>query len=309
MKTAFVFPGQGAQYVGMAMDYVESDAKCKKTLETFDADHGTQLFEAMQAGPEDLLKKTSLTQPAILFHSICAYEAFQKRYNIKPEFVAGHSLGEFSAQVAAGILDLPIAMHIVHKRGEYMINAVGEIPFAMAAVIGLDPASVTAVCAEASEAGLVQAVNYNTPTQTVISGTKDGVAKATEIAKARGARRVLPLIVGGPFHTPLIEKAAAWLSCEMSKFNFRDGKTPVVSNLDALPSLLGDVNRQKLSRQIISAVRWVDSMHFMIDSGVERFIEFGPQKVLSGMIKNINKDVQIYSVDRIGDLDELETVL
>lgn len=306
MKTAFVFPGQGAQYVGMAMDFVANNAEYEKILKTFDDDHGTELFSAMQEGPEELLKKTSLTQPAILFHSICALREFQKRFDIKPEFVAGHSLGEFSAQVASGVIELPIAMHIVHKRGEFMINAVGEIPFAMAAVIGLDPQSVTEVCAEASEAGLVQAVNYNTPIQTVISGTKKGVAKAGELAKERGARRVLPLIVGGPFHTPLIEKAAVWLRCEMSKFEFKDGKIPVVSNLDALPSLLGNINKEKLSKQIISAVRWVDSVHFMIDAGVERFIEFGPQKVLSGMIKNIDKSVQIYSVDTISDLDDLE---
>lgn len=306
MKTAFVFPGQGAQYVGMAMDFVANNAEYEKILKTFDDDHGTELFSAMQEGPEELLKKTSLTQPAILFHSICALREFQKRFDIKPEFVAGHSLGEFSAQVASGVMELPIAMHIVHKRGEFMINAVGEIPFAMAAVIGLDPRSVTEVCAEASEAGLVQAVNYNTPIQTVISGTKEGVARAGEIAKERGARRVLPLIVGGPFHTPLIEKAAVWLRCEMSKFEFKDGKIPVVSNLDALPSLLGNINKEKLSKQIISAVRWVDSVNFMIDAGVQRFIEFGPQKVLSGMIKNIDKSVQIYSVDTISDLDDLE---
>lgn len=309
MKTAFVFPGQGAQYVGMAADYLENNPDLQIVLDSFDAAHGTELAKAMAEGPEELLKQTHLTQPAILFHSICAYREFEKCFNIKAEFVAGHSLGEFSALVASGILSLEDAMHIVHKRGEFMIKAVGDIPFAMAAVIGLDPQSVSDICAEASAEGLVQAVNYNTPIQTVISGTASGVSKAGELAKAKGAKRVLPLVVGGPFHTPLIDKASSWLVSEMSGFNFADGRIPVVSNLDALASADGTIAREKLGKQIISPVRWVDSVRFMIDSGVKRFIEFGPQKVLSGMIKNIDKDAELYSVDRIADLIDLKAVL
>lgn len=309
MKIAFVFPGQGAQYVGMAQDCIDTDPAAKKTLLDFDAAHGTELYKVMLQGPEELLKQTSLTQPAILFHSICALQKFQQKHKIKPDFVAGHSLGEFSALVASGILSLEDAMHIVHKRGEFMTKAVGDIPFAMAAVIGLDAQTVTAVCQEISEHDLVQAVNYNSPMQTVISGTEEGVRQASELAKTKGARRVIPLVVGGPFHTPLVEKASAWLIAEMAKFNFKQGQIPVVSNFDAQPSLDGNVAREKLGKQIISAVRWVESVQFMIDSGVTHFIEFGPQKVLSGMIKNIDKEVQINSIDRIEDIVALEQVL
>jgi [acyl-carrier-protein] S-malonyltransferase len=309
MKTAFVFPGQGAQYVGMAADFLAEDPSLKAIIEDFDAAHDTQLLQAMIAGPEELLKQTHLTQPAILFHSICALRKFQQQYALKPDYVAGHSLGEFSALVASGILSLEDAMHIVHKRGEYMIQAVGDIPFAMAAVIGLDPDTVTAICEEASQEALVQAVNYNTPIQTVISGTDKGVSRAAELAKAKGAKRIIPLVVGGPFHTPLVDKASAWLIEEMGKFSFHPGQIPVVSNLDAKACLDGNAARQKLGKQITSAVRWVESVSFMKDAGVQRYIEFGPNKVLSGMIKKIDKEAQVYSLDRITDLAELEQVL
>ena len=309
MKIAFVFPGQGAQYLGMAQDYIDGDPAAKQTLLDFDSEHGTELYKAMLEGPEELLKQTSLTQPAILFHSICALRKFQEQYNVKPDFVAGHSLGEFSALVASGILTLEDAMHIVHKRGEFMTQAVGDIPFAMAAIIGLDAQTVTAVCQEISEQYLVQAVNYNTPVQTVISGTAEGVKLASELAKAKGAKRAIPLIVGGPFHTPLVGKASGWLITEMDRFSFLQGTIPVVSNLDAQPSLDGDLAREKLGQQIISPVRWVESVRFMISRGVTHFIEFGPQKVLSGMIKNIDKEVQVNSIDRIVDLAALKEVL
>jgi len=309
MKTAFIFPGQGAQYVGMAADYFAEDPSLVKMVQDFDIEHETQLYKAMAEGPEDLLKETWITQPAILLHSVLALRKFQQKFSLVPDFVAGHSLGEFTALVASGIISLEDALHIVHKRGEYMIKAVGDISYAMSAVIGLAPQKVIEACSEAESAGLVQAVNFNTPIQTVISGTQSGVAKAGEIAKAKGAKRVIPLTVGGPFHTPLIHDASKWLIEEMERFSFHPGQIPVVSNLDALPSKDGNEARQKLGKQIISAVRWVDSVRFMANSGVELFIEFGPQKVLSGMIKSIDKELRVYSIDRIVDLAELEAVL
>ncbi|MCB5259712.1 MAG: ACP S-malonyltransferase [Candidatus Cloacimonetes bacterium] len=309
MKTAFVFPGQGAQYVGMATDFISENHSLLNILQDFDNSHDTELAKVMSQGPEELLKQTHLTQPAILFHSVCAWHEFQKEFDICADFVAGHSLGEFTALVASGILSIKDAMHIVHKRGEFMIKAVGDIPFAMAAIIGLDPATVNEICMEANATGLVQAVNYNTPIQTVISGAASGVNKASELAKAKGAKRVLPLVVGGPFHTPLIAKASEWLTAEMAKFTFKNGKIPVVSNLDAVASTDGDTARQKLGNQIVSPVRWVDSVRYMVNAGVTRFIEFGPQKVLSGMIKNIDKEVTVYSVDRKVDIVELKQVI
>lgn len=183
-----------------------------------------------------------------------------------------------------------------------MIKANAGTPFAMAAVLGLSPADVVAACTEAETSGLVRAVNFNTPVQTVISGTQAGVDAAGEICKARGARRVLPLIVGGPFHTPLIQQASVWLAEEMQHYTFHPATVPVVSNLDALPSTDPEEIRSKLEKQIISPVRWIDCIQYMLNHGVERFIEFGPQKVLSGMIKNIDKDTEVLNVDKKEDV-------
>lgn len=302
IKTAFVFPGQGAQYIGMAMDFVENSENLKKVLIDFDLEHSTNLFEVMKNGPEEALKETRFTQPAILFHSIAAMNALINEIKIEPAFVAGHSLGEFSALVANGVLSLPDAMHIVHKRGEFMIKANAGVPFAMAAIIGLSSDEVKSICIEAESVGLVRAVNFNTPIQIVISGTQAGVEAASELAKNKGAKRVLPLAVGGPFHTPLINDASQWLQQEMINYSFHETNVPVVSNLDALPETSGDKIRDKLVRQIISPVRWVECVEYMSQQGVKRFIEFGPQKILSGMIKNIDKDAEVLNVDKMTDL-------
>lgn len=305
MKTAFVFPGQGAQYVGMAGDYIAAFPEFGQVIKDFDAAHGSNLQQVISEGPEDALKETRFTQPAILFHSICALKAFEARSDLKPDFVAGHSLGEFSALVASGMLSWADAMHLVHKRGEFMIRANAGVPFAMAAVIGLDAHLVSQTCQEASRQAMVMAVNFNTPIQTVISGTAEGVELAGKMLKEKGAKRVLPLVVGGPFHTPLIERAAGWLAEEMLAVPFTDGSVSVVSNLDALPSVSGAECRYKLERQIISPVRWVQSVQMMLNAGVTRFIEFGPQKVLSGMIKNIDKEAQVWNLDKLEELDAL----
>ncbi len=303
MKTAFVFPGQGAQYIGMAMDFVQSNPHLAETLDTFDREHSTNLKQVMSEGPEESLKQTSYTQPAILFHSIAALRRFKEHSKVQADFVAGHSLGEFSALVASGMLSFTDALHLVHKRGEFMIKANAGVPFAMSAILGLDATVVIEICNEASSVGLVQAVNFNTPVQTVISGTAEGVAAAGELAKAKGAKRVLPLVVGGPFHTPLIAQASLWLYEEMKSLPFHDGSIPVVSNLDAQPCADGTLQREKLAKQIISPVRWVGCVEFMVSQGVQRFIEFGPQKVLGGMIKNIAKDAEVFSIDKIEDVD------
>jgi [acyl-carrier-protein] S-malonyltransferase len=309
IKTAFVFPGQGAQYIGMAMDYVDKHNEVKQILIDFDKEHGTDLLGIMKDGPEELLKETRYTQPAILFHSVAAYYALKHEIAIEPAFVAGHSLGEFTSLVASGVLSLKDAMHIVHKRGEFMIKANAGVPFAMSAIIGLSSQEVKDICTEAEAAGLVRAVNFNTPIQTVISGTQAGVDAAGELAKAKGAKRVLPLVVGGPFHTPLIDKASLWLKEEMDRFEFHNTSIPVVSNVDALPETSGDAIRDKLVKQIISPVRWVECIEFMIGQGVKRFVEFGPQKVLSGMIKNIDKDVEVLNIDKWEDIASVKEII
>jgi len=309
MKTAFVFPGQGAQYVGMAQEYLAIHPAYRDILEGFDAAHGTDLQSIMAQGPEDILKETRYTQPAILFHSICALRSFQQKSGLMPDYVAGHSLGEFTALTAAGVISWQDAMHIVHKRGEFMIKANAGAPFAMAAVIGPEAGAVIAACEEASSAGMVMAVNFNTPIQTVISGSAEGVAKASEILKANGAKRVLPLVVGGPFHTPMIGSAAGWLKDEMESISFSPASVPVVSNVDALPETDGNLCREKLVRQIVSPVRWVDCVRYMLQQGVTRFVEFGPQKVLSGMIKNIDKDAEVFNLDKPEEIDALVEAL
>ncbi len=291
--------------MGMAQDFCERYPEYAAEIDKFDQRHNTELRKIMAEGPEELLKETRYTQPAILFHSICALKTFEKHSRLRPDFVAGHSLGEFSALVANGTLDWQDAMHLVHKRGEFMIKANAGTPFAMAAVIGLEAEAVIAACAEAEAAGMVRAVNLNTPTQTVISGTQSGVDKATQILKVKGAKRVLPLLVGGPFHTPLIEPARLWLSEEMAGIQFRDALVPVISNVDAQSAREGSVSRAKLALQIISPVLWVDSVKTMLKAGVTRFIEFGPQNVLSGMIKKIDKDAVVLNFGKIEELDEL----
>jgi [acyl-carrier-protein] S-malonyltransferase len=309
MKTAFVFPGQGAQYIGMAMDYVEKYPEVKQILLDFDKEHNTDLYNIMQNGPEEALKETRFTQPAILFHSLAAFNGLMHGIDFKPDFVAGHSLGEFSALVANQVLSLQDAMHIVHKRGEFMIKANAGVPFAMSAIIGLSSQEVKDICTEAEKTGLVRAVNFNTPIQTVISGTQAGVDAAGELAKAKGAKRVLPLVVGGPFHTPLIEQASQWLKEEMEKFDFNDTTIPVISNLDAQPETNGNAIREKLVKQIISPVRWVECIEFMQSQGVKRYVEFGPQKVLSGMIKNIDKEAEVLNVDKLEDIEVVKAAL
>jgi len=308
-KIAFIFPGQGAQYIGMAMDFVKSNTKLENILKDFDEKNNTNLYEIMSEGPEEKLKETKFTQPAILFHSIAAMKTVLNEINIIPDYVAGHSLGEFSALVANGVLTLEDAMYLVHKRGEFMIKANEGKPFAMAAIIGLSPAEVKDICEEASKIDIVIAANFNTPVQTVISGSKAGVEKACEIAIERKAKRVVPLVVGGPFHSPLIQKAATWLSEEMNIINFNETTIPVVSNVSAKPVTDTEEIKNNLAEQITSSVLWVDSIKFMVEAGVDTFIEFGPKKVLAGMLKKIDKNVKVISIDTINTFDSVKNDL
>ncbi|MBN2461883.1 MAG: ACP S-malonyltransferase [Candidatus Cloacimonetes bacterium] len=308
-KTAFIFPGQGAQYVGMAMDFIDNDPSFREILLKFDRDNGTDLYPTMQNGSEEELKETPYTQPAVLFHSIAALRTFQKEISLQPDFVAGHSLGEFTALTANGVLNWSDALYLVHKRGEFMIKANQNKPYAMAAIIGLSAEQVKEICQQASPSGTVIAVNFNTPIQTVISGSKKGVEKACELAADKGAARVVPLAVGGPFHTPLIAQAAAWLTDEFRKIKFSASTIPVISNVDARPSTSIDEIKLNLARQVTSPVLWVDSIRFMIEQGVSLFLEFGPRKVLAGMIRKIDNSARILSVDKMEDIREIVSYL
>ncbi len=308
-KIAFVFPGQGAQYVGMAMDFVEQESALKEILNKFDRDNSVELFRIMSEGPDTDLTDTKFTQPAILFHSIAAWKTLTSRLEITPKFVAGHSLGEFTSLVANGVLTLSDAMYLVHRRGQFMIEANEGKPFAMAAIMGLDSQAVTELCKEAEDAGIVIPANFNSPVQTVISGSKEGVEKAMQIAKSKGAKRAIALNVGGPFHSPLIEKAGVWLQEEMEKMSFQDTTIPVVSNVDALPHNSSDKIKENLAKQVTSSVRWIESVEYMIDKGIELFVEFGPQKVLSGMIKKIDKNISVVNIDKLEDIENAIEVI
>ncbi len=308
-KIAFLFPGQGAQYIGMAMDFVKKDPEFKKILTEFDKKNKTNLFQIMKEGPLEDLKKTKYTQPAILFHSIVAMRSLIAEIDIKPDFVAGHSLGEFSALVANGVLNFEDAMYLVHKRGEFMIVANEDQPFAMSVILGSDVDTVKQICKKASQEGIVVAANFNTPVQTVISGTRSGVEKANELLKKEGAKRIIPLKVGGPFHSPLIKKAGIWLSEEMKNFDFRKTNIPVISNVSALPETNPKKLRENLTKQVTSSVLWVDSIKYLLEQSIEIFIEFGPKKVLAGMMKKIDRKAKVLSIDSVEDLDNIKQEL
>lgn len=308
-KIAFLFPGQGAQYIGMAADFIENDLQLYEAINEFKERSGKDLITVMQEGPVELLKDTQYTQPAILFHSVAAWKTLMDQIEIKPLFVAGHSLGEFSALVANGVLKFEDAMYLVHKRGQFMIQANEGKPFAMAAIIGLSALQIKSICEDVSKTDIVVAANFNTPVQTVISGSKKGVENAGMRASEEGAKRVVPLVVGGPFHSPLIEKAGIWLMEEMDKMEFNNAETPVINNVDAKPETDAELIKKKLSQQVTSSVLWVDSINYMIENGVEIFIEFGPQKVLTGMMKKINKDFPVYNIDKIEDVYRVKEIL
>jgi len=301
---AFVFPGQGAQYVGMAREFYALP-EYKHFFEEANERLGYDLSYIMFEGPEDELKKTHNTQPAILLHSVIAYNYFKDHIDIIPAYTAGHSLGEFSALVAAGSLDWLDALYLVHKRGEFMIEASRGIPFKMAAILGLDAEIIIDFCKESSR--VVVAANFNTPVQTVISGESKAVTEIMEKCTEAGARRVVELIVGGAFHSPLIHKSSEWLAEEMKTCDFSDAAIPVISNYAAKPEKHKDEIIDNLAQQIISPVQWVRSVEYMCENGIDTFIEFGPGRVVSGMIKAININTKRYTINTLEDAEKVIT--
>ena len=299
---AFIFPGQGAQYVGMAKEFSELPEYNHFFKEANDR-LGYDLTNIMFEGPEDELKKTHNTQPAILLHSVVAYNYFKDHVDIIPAFTAGHSLGEFSALVAAGSLDWLDALYLVHKRGDFMIEAGSGVPFKMAAILGLDAEIIIDFCKNST--GVVVAANFNTPVQTVISGENKAVAEIMDKCTEAGARRVVELVVGGAFHSPLIHKSAEWLVEEIKKCNFSDADISVISNYTAKPEKHKNEIIDNLTQQIISPIQWVRSVEYMCGNGIDTFIEFGPGRVVSGMIKAINKDTNRYTINTLEDAEKV----
>lgn len=289
---AYVFPGQGAQFPGMGKELFEGNAKARQLFEEANDVLGFTITDVMFNGTPDELKQTRITQPAVFIHSVIAALSNE---SFKPDMVAGHSLGEFSALVANGTLSFADGLKLVFQRAQAMQRACEINPSTMAAVLGLDDHVVEEVCASIKEE-IVVAANYNCPGQLVISGTMKGVELAAEKLKAAGAKRVLPLQVGGAFHSPLMEPARMELAAAIGETVFRTPVCPVYQNVNALPST--DVNEIKsnLIAQLTAPVRWTQSVQKMVADGARVFIECGPGKVLQGLIKKIAPEAEAISI-------------
>lgn len=295
-KIAFVFPGQGSQKVGMGKELTEKYTQSKQFFQEADAALGFSLSELIEEGPQEDLTLTYHAQPALLtIGSMIASRL--KEEGIEPAYTAGHSLGEYTALVASGVMSFEEGVVAVHKRGLYMNEAVPAGVGAMAAILGLDAEAVSVVTEKiTTEGDAVQPANLNCPGQIVISGTKAGVEKACDALKEAGARRAIPLDVSGPFHSSLMEPAAEKLQETLDNIAMKDAKTPIVANVNA--EIVENSNQLKalLVEQLYSPVRWEDSVRTMLDNGVTHFIECGPGKVLSGLIKKIDRKATVLSV-------------
>jgi len=298
---AFVFPGQGSQYVGMARDIFEADAVSRALMEEADRILGVPLTRICFEGPEDELRQTKNTQPAIFLHSVVV---FRKMSGARPAMVAGHSLGEYPALVAAGALTFEGALRLVRLRGELMQRAGEEQKGTMAAVVGLSPDVVEEICREAADAGIVQPANFNSPGQIVISGSLEGVRKAMEHARGRGAKLVKELVVSGAFHSPLMQGAREGLRRKLDGTDIRDAQIPVYANVTAEPVTRAADIREALYRQLTSPVRWEQSVRSMIRDGADSFVEIGPGKVLQGLIRRTEPSVTLGGVDTWRDVGE-----
>ncbi len=269
---------------------------------------GFPLSDLCFQGPEEALRLTQNTQPAILAVSVAILRVLQER-RFLPYFVAGHSLGEYSALVCAGSLTLGEAVQVVRKRGQYMQEAVPINRGAMAAVLGLDSAAVQEACREASGLGVVSPANYNSPEQVVIAGEAPAVQKACLIARELGARRCLPLSVSAPFHCALMAPARERLALDLQALNLRDLSVPLISNVDAAEVRQGDSARDALIRHVCAPVRWVESIRYLSSQGVRTFVEVGPGKVLTGLVRKIAPEAHTFNVDSIQDIEALASAL
>lgn len=304
MKVAHVFPGQGSQKVGMGRDLYENFPSAKATFEQADEALEFPLSRLCFEGPEEELRSTINAQPALLTTSYACLQAVREMSSngLPPAaFVAGHSLGEYTALAAAGVLDFATTVYLARERGRLMYQAGLLQPGGMVAIIGFDEASLTEVC---NETGTWLA-NINSPNQLVISGTKENLTKAAGLAKARGARRAIPLPVSGAFHTPLMQQAAQGMSEIMANIYFREPVIPIVANTTAKPMTTSEQIKAELLGQLCNGVQWQRSIEYMIANGISTFVEIGPGEVLSGLIKRINSDAKTIN---IGDAQAISSL-
>ena len=301
-KLAFIFPGQGSQHAGMGKALAEAFPAARAVFEEADRALGFPLSRLCFEGPEEELKLTANTQPAILTCSVAAQRVLEEKA-VRPDYVAGHSLGEYSALVAGGCLRLEEAVIAVRHRGEYMQEAVPSGEGAMAAILGLPANKVEEICREAAQGQVVSPANLNSPGQTVISGHTAAVERAMEAAKAAGAKRALRLPVSAPFHCRLLEPAAARLAVHFESVQFSDLKVPLVSNVDADLINAGAAARDALLRQVPAPVRWEESVRKLIALGCDTFVEVGPGKVLTGLLRQIDKSITGLNVEDPASLE------
>lgn len=301
-KYAFVFPGQGSQTVGMLAELAAEYAVVRDTFAEASAALGYDLWQLVSQGPEADLNETHRTQPALLTASVAVYRLWQQQGGVAPAYFAGHSLGEYSALVCAGVISLADAVILVEKRGQYMQTAVPAGTGAMSAIIGLDDALIEKACAEAAGSEVVSPVNYNSPGQVVIAGHKAAVERAGELCKTYGAKRALPLPVSVPSHCALMKPAADQLQLDLAALTFNTPVTPVVNNVDVAVVTSQEAMKDALIRQLFSPVRWTETIEWLSAQGVTDVVELGAGKVLAGLIKRINKDLNISSVNDVASL-------
>ncbi|MCP4003274.1 MAG: ACP S-malonyltransferase [bacterium] len=296
-----VFPGQGSQAVGMSMDFVRAHPRARAALEEADAAYGGGLIDLITHGPEEELLRTEITQPAVLAASIAIYREVEPRLPVPPGVFAGHSLGEYSALVAAGGLDLADAVRLVRRRGALMQQAVPEGTGAMAAILGLSGEQVSEICAATS--GVVSPANYNSPVQTVIAGERAPVASASKAAEEAGAKRVVLLAVSAPFHCKLMAPAMEKLTPELAEVALRDLRIPVVANVTAQPNGDAETARRLLREQVCAPVRWTECIQTMVAAGATVQLEVGPGRVLSGLAAKTDRGLARASIEKLEDLD------
>lgn len=295
-KVAFVFPGQASQYPGMGRELAEKYPAAKAVFNEADKALGFSISKLCFEGTEEDLKLTANTQPAILTCSVAVFRVLAEK-GLTPDFVAGHSLGEYSALVAAGALKFADAVQLVRKRGTYMQDAVPAGVGAMAAIMGLSPAVVADACKRAAEGEICSAANLNSPDQTVISGHAGAVKRAVEIASQLGAKRAVILAVSAPFHSALMTPMQERLEKDLRQTEFSNLQMPLVTNVDADTTTSGAEAREALIRQVTMPVRWEESIRLLIDEGVNTFVEVGPGRVLTGLLRQIERSVAILNVE------------
>lgn len=308
MNLAFLFPGQGSQAVGMGRELAAMYPAAQLTFDEADEALGYKLSQVCWEGPEDKLRMTEVTQPAILTVSVAAWRVLEEK-GITPSIVAGHSLGEYSAHVAAGTLDFADAVRTVRNRGRYMQEAVPAGEGAMAAVLGMGADAVKSVCEEAAQGEVCQAANVNSPEQIVISGNKAAVERAAELAKQRGAKRAIMLPVSAPFHCALMQPAQDRLAADLKALTFHNMDHPLVTNVDATVISDPQQARDALIRQVTGAVQWVRSMQALIERGTQTFVEVGPGKVLCGLMRQIDRSRTCLNVEDEGSLQKVQNAV